>query len=91
MDQVSALYTNYKNQNYFPVADTVIICALLEGGVMGLPDHLDIMRQSLQKISQNPIVRTYDTPPNINISGRGTVMVTSGPNRATVYVEDQSI
>lgn len=92
MARVSALHYYYRSQNFFPSAETVIVCAWLRGE-MGVPEQLELMQQSLQQLGHYPTIRTYAVPRTDDscAPGRGTVVVTQGIDQATVYVEGQPI
>ena len=92
MDQASALYYYYKKHDFFPHAETVIVCAWLRGE-MGVPEQLELMRESLHEIGHQPTIRTYAVPRtgNMNAPGQGTVVVTQGTDHAMVYVEGEPV
>lgn len=92
MAQASALYYYYKKHDFFPHAETVIVCAWLRGE-MGVPEQLELMRESLHEIGHQPTIRTYAVPRtgNVNVPGQGTVVVTQGTDHALVYVEGEPV
>lgn len=90
MDRVAGLYQHYRN--YFPSADTSVICAWFRGAV-ALPHQMEIMSSSLRQMGLNPRITTYHVPGNRSLPGQGTVIVISGANqgRPQIYVEDSPI
>lgn len=87
LGQAALLYNHYRA--FFPVASSVIVCAWWRGDI-GLPDQLEIMQQYFQQLGHTPYVRFYETPPDENRPGYGTVVVLSRLNQLpSVYVEDE--
>lgn len=91
MGHVFGLYNHYRN--YFPTAQTVIVCARWRNGLFGVPDQLEIIRGCFQELGQNPNLHTYDIPPDTSRQESGTVMVYSQANmaRPSIYVEGRAI
>lgn len=91
MDRIGALYAQHLN--YFPAANTYVVCAIYEGKV-ALPDQKRTIEASVQRmcLGSRPIL--YVTPRNPSIPGQGTVFVDAinqSGRIPAVYVEDRLV
>ncbi|OIW25521.1 hypothetical protein CONLIGDRAFT_635343 [Coniochaeta ligniaria NRRL 30616] len=91
MGRVRELYMEY--EGYFPVASTVVVCAILNGQV-ALPDQMEIMQEAFRDMGLESVTHTYDVPGDRTLPGQGTVTVVSSyleQGTMGIYVEDNLV
>ncbi len=92
MNRVANLYTQW--QNYFPGADTFVVCAVYAGDV-ALPDQKRIIEDNISRMGLSPSSPLfYDVPTNRANPGQGTALIDSygrAGQKPAVYVEDRLV
>ncbi|KGO67920.1 hypothetical protein PITC_029590 [Penicillium italicum] len=90
MNQVGTLYRD--KQQFFPSAETVVICAVFRGQV-ALPSQLDIMQMSLIGLGLTTKIISYEVPGNSTTVGKGTVIVIKKRDyvKPKILVEDRHV
>lgn len=92
MNRVASLYTQW--QNYFPVADTFVVCAVYAGDV-ALPDQKRIIEGNISQMGLSPLSSLfYDVPTNRANPGQGTALIDAtdrAEQKPAVYVEDKLV
>ncbi|KAJ5335694.1 uncharacterized protein N7506_005630 [Penicillium brevicompactum] len=91
MNRVVALYQE-KKRDFFPSAETVVICAEFRGEV-ALPDQLAIMTGTLNQVQLQPRAISYSVPTNPSTRDNGVVMIIKKPEypQPKIYVQDRVV